>query len=147
MKKITRLEDLFSELFFEIFDYLHALDVFTAFSTLNQRIILILSSIPLRIVVSSYHCHHQIKFLSSNLIDHTHQVVSVSLEDFVHDFTSVISFFFIRHTFENLELCALYSSHWSIQIRTALQQFKNLIKLKSLRFMVAYHMQLYEKEK
>ncbi|CAF1160065.1 unnamed protein product [Rotaria sp. Silwood1] len=106
MKKITRLEDLSNELFFEIFGYLHATDSFTAFSILNQRITLILSSISLRIVVSS------------------HQAVAISLEDFIRDFTSVISFFFIRYTFENLELCALYSSHWSIQIRTALQQLK-----------------------
>ncbi|CAF4845800.1 unnamed protein product [Rotaria sp. Silwood1] len=41
MKKMTPLEDLSNELFFEIFDYLHALDIFMAFSTLNQRITLI----------------------------------------------------------------------------------------------------------
>ncbi|CAF3013411.1 unnamed protein product [Rotaria sp. Silwood2] len=144
---MTRLEDLSNEIFFEICDYLHALDIFTAFSTLNQRITLIISSIPLRIVVSSYHCHRQIKFLSSYLIGHAHQVVSISLEDSIRDFTSVISFFFIRHTFENLELCALYSSHWSIQLRTALEQLKNLIKLRSLRFIVANHTELCEKEK
>ncbi|CAF1281790.1 unnamed protein product [Rotaria sp. Silwood1] len=121
---MTRLEDLSNEIFFKIFDYLHTLDIFTAFSTLNQRITLILPSISLRTVVSSYHCHRQIKFLSSYIIDYTRQVVSICLEDFIRDFTSVISFFFIRHTFENLELCALYSSYWSIQIRTALQQLQ-----------------------
>ncbi|CAF0820182.1 unnamed protein product [Rotaria sordida] len=147
MKKMTRLEDLSNEIFFEIFDYLHALDIFTAFSTLNQRITLILSSIPLHIVVSSSHCHRQIKFLSFYLINHAHQVVSISLEDSIRDFTSVISFFFIQHTFENLEHCSLYSSYWSIQSRTALEQLKNLIKLRSLRFIVTNHMQLYEKEK
>ncbi|CAF3657273.1 unnamed protein product [Rotaria sp. Silwood1] len=126
---MTRLENLSNELFFEIFGYLHGLDIFTAFSILHQRITLILSSISLRIVVSS------------------HQAVSISLEDSILDFTSVISFFFIRHIFENLELCALYSSRWSIQIRTALQQLKNLIKLRSLRFIVANHTQLCEGEK
>ncbi|CAF1119064.1 unnamed protein product [Rotaria sp. Silwood1] len=114
MKKMTPLEDLSNELFFEIFDYLHALDIFMTFSTLNQRITLIRSSISLRIVVLSYHCHRQIKSPSSYLIDHTHQVVSISLEDSLRDFTSIISFFFIQHTLENLELCALYSSHWQI---------------------------------
>ncbi|CAF3657257.1 unnamed protein product [Rotaria sp. Silwood1] len=82
-----------------------------------------------------------------DLIDYTHQAVSISLEDSIRDFTSVISFFFIRHTFENLELCAIYSSHWSIQIRTALQQLKNLIKLRSLRFIVGNHRQICEEEK
>ncbi|CAF5159773.1 unnamed protein product, partial [Rotaria sp. Silwood1] len=120
MKKMTRLEDLSNELFFEIFGYLHGLDIFTAFSILNQRITLILSSISL---------------------------ISISLEDSILNFTSVISFFFIRHTFENLELCALHSSRWSIQIRTALQQLKNLIKLRSLRLIVANHTQLCEGEK
>ncbi|CAF4627275.1 unnamed protein product, partial [Rotaria magnacalcarata] len=56
----THLEDLANEIFFELFDYLHALDIFTAFASLNKRISSILRSIPLRIVISKTHCRNQI---------------------------------------------------------------------------------------
>ncbi len=47
----THLEDLSNEIFFEIFDYLNALDIFTSFTSLNRRISSILQSISLRIVI------------------------------------------------------------------------------------------------
>ncbi|CAF3622234.1 unnamed protein product, partial [Rotaria sp. Silwood2] len=45
----THLEDLSNEIFFEIFDYLHALDIFTAFASLNKRISSVLQLISLRV--------------------------------------------------------------------------------------------------
>jgi len=35
--QITSIEDLFNEIFYEIFDYLNGHDIFQAFSTLNSR--------------------------------------------------------------------------------------------------------------
>ncbi|CAF3834434.1 unnamed protein product [Rotaria sordida] len=144
---MTRLENLSNELFFEIFDYLHALDIFMGFSSLNERISMILSSIPLRVVVSSYHCYRQLEILSSYLTDHAHQVISLSLQNYVRDFSSVISFFFTRHTFENLELCAFYSDHSSLRLQNVIQQLQNLNKLRSFRLIAAPCIEFCETER
>jgi len=91
---MTRLEDFSNEIFFEIFEYLHAIDIFMGFSALNQRISSILSSIHPRIIISSSDCRHQMKILSLNLINYAHQVISISLNDSLRDLSSVISFLF-----------------------------------------------------
>jgi hypothetical protein len=109
MNEITQLENLFNDLFLEIFDYLHAVDLFMALSSLNNRISSILASTQLHVVISELHSCHQIKFLSSHLTHHAHQVILVSLEDQVHDFSSVIPYFFNQHTFINLQSCIFHS--------------------------------------
>lgn len=129
MNKITQFEDLSNDLFLEIFDYLHALDLFTTFSSLNNRISSILFLTRLHVVVSKLHCQHQIKILSSHLTHHAHQVVSLSLHDQLRDFTSVISFIFNQHTFKNLQSCKFYSIHPSSKLDNVIQKLENLDKL------------------
>jgi hypothetical protein len=131
MNNITQLEDLSNDLFLEIFDYLHALDLFMAFSSLNNRISSILSLTPLHIVISKLHRQHQLQFLSSYLTHHAHQVISVSIHDQLHDFSSVISFIFDRHTFHNLRSCKFYCIHLSSEFDTVIEKLKSLNKLVS----------------
>ncbi|CAF4309797.1 unnamed protein product [Rotaria sordida] len=103
MNRHTQLEDLSNEIFFEIFDYFHALEIFISFTCLNRRISSILQSIPLRIVILSDHCYRQINFLSSHLANHADQVISLEIFDTICDYTSIISILFNRHNFHNLE--------------------------------------------
>ncbi len=86
MNTYAHFEDLSNEIFIEIFDYLHVLDIFTAFTSLNKRISSILQSIPLRIIIFYDHCRHQIAFLSSHLTFHAHQVISLEISDTIHDY-------------------------------------------------------------
>jgi hypothetical protein len=101
----TYLEDLSNEIFFEIFDYLDAFDIFTGFTSLNQRISSILQSIPLRIIISRNYYLAQIDFLSAHLTFHAHQVISLKIHDKIRDYSSVISLLFNRHNFINLQSC------------------------------------------
>lgn len=129
MNKITQFEDFSNDLFLEIFDYFHALDLFMAFSSLNNRISSILSLSQLHVVISKLHCHHQIKFLSSHLTDHAHQVISVSLQDQLRDYRSVICFIFNQHTFENLRSCKFYSICPSSKFDNVIRKLKSFNKL------------------
>jgi hypothetical protein len=147
MDKMTRLEYLSNEIFFEIFDYLNALDILMGFSSLNQRLSSILSSIHLRIVVSSFDCRRQMERLSLYLIDHAYQVISVCLDDSICDLSSVISFFFTRHTFVNLQFCAFYSYQSSLQLQNVIQQLESLTKLRSFRLIVANDVEFCDTEK
>ncbi|CAF3590434.1 unnamed protein product [Rotaria sp. Silwood2] len=94
MNIYTRLEDLSNEIFFEIFDYFHALDIFTSFTSLNQRISSILQLIPLRIIISHNNCRRQIDFLSSYLTYHDDQVISLKIHDTILDYSSIINLLF-----------------------------------------------------
>ena len=131
MNKNTQLEDLSNDLFLDIFDYFHALDLFKAFSLLNQRLSSILSSTQLHIIVSKLHSHHQIKFLSSHLHAHAHQVISLSLQDQLRDVSSVIPFFFSEHKFINLRSCIFRSICPSSRLKQVIQQLQTLTKLES----------------
>jgi hypothetical protein len=131
MDKITQLENFSNEIFLEIFDYLHALDIFLAFSSLNKRISSILYSTRLHVVVSKLHCRRQIEIFSSHLTHHTDQVVSLFLPDQLRDFSSLICFFFARHTFPNLRSCEFYSICSSSKIDSVIKQLENLTKLES----------------
>ena len=131
MNKITQFENLSNDLFLEIFDYLHALDLFMAFFSLNKRISLILSSTQLHVVISKLHCRRQIKFLSTHLTSHAHQVISVSLQDQLRDFSSVIPFFFNQHTFINLRSCRFFYICPSSRLNRTIRQLKTLTKLES----------------
>jgi hypothetical protein len=86
MNTYPHFEDLSNEILIEIFDYLHVLDIFTGFTSLNTRIPSILQSIPLRIIISYDHCRHQIDFLSSYLTCHAHQVISLEISDTIRDY-------------------------------------------------------------
>ena len=133
MNAVTQLEDLSNDIFFEIFEYLHALDLFMAFSSLNRRIASILSSTPLRVVISKLHCRYQMRFLSSQLIDHTDQVISISLQDRLRDCSSVIPFLFNQHTFINLRWCRFFHIHPSSNLHHVMQKLQSLTKLVAVR--------------
>ncbi|CAF1176600.1 unnamed protein product [Rotaria sp. Silwood1] len=90
----THLEDLSNEIFFEIFDYLHALDIFTAFASLNKRILSILKSILLHVIILNSHYDREIQFLSSHLTFHGHQVISLKIHDTIRDRVPIISLLF-----------------------------------------------------
>ncbi|CAF1446308.1 unnamed protein product [Rotaria sp. Silwood1] len=127
----THLEDLSNEIFFEIFDYLHALDIFTAFASLNKRIASILQSTPLRVLVSKIHCRNQIDFLSSHLTFRAHQVISIKISDTIRDDISMISLLFNRHNFINLQFCMLITVHRSTKLDNVIKQIKTCDKLVS----------------
>ena len=126
---ITQLEHVSNDLFLDIFDYLHALDVLQAFSSLNGRISSILSSAQLRVIVSKLHCRYQIERLSSYLLHHDHQVISFSLQDQLRDYSSVISFFFDHHTFQNLRSCVFYSISSSKKFDSIIRKLQSFNKL------------------
>ncbi|CAF1192751.1 unnamed protein product [Rotaria sp. Silwood1] len=128
MNKYTHFEDLSNEIFFEIFDYLHALDIFTSFTSLNKRISSILQLIPLRIIISHNHCRQQINYLSSYLTYHDHQVISINIDN-ICDNSSVINLLFNRHNFINLQSCIFISINPSTILENVIKKIENLKKL------------------
>lgn len=133
MSSITRFEDIPNDLFREIFEYLHALDLFLAFTSLNQRISTLLFFSPLHVVISKSHCYQEMKFLSSHLVDHVNQVISLSLEDQLRDYSSVISYFFNQYTYINLRSCQFYSIEDKSSFNSVIEKLSNLTKLVSFR--------------
>ncbi|CAF1650036.1 unnamed protein product [Adineta ricciae] len=129
MTSCTRFEDLPTDLFFEIFDYLDAFEIFTSFNSLNQRISSILQSIPLRIYISANAFRSQVDFLSSQLIFHEHQVISITISDTIRDDSAIISLFFRRHNFLNLQFCSLLSVDFNTKIDRLLEKIKTYRKL------------------
>jgi len=125
----THLEDLSNEIFFEIFDYLHIFDIFTGFTSLNRRISSILRLIPLHIVISREHRRHQIDFLSSHLIFHEDQVISIKVSDTISDDSFIISLLFNRHKFSNLKSCKLLSINSTARLGNVIEQIRSLSKL------------------
>ncbi|CAF1573938.1 unnamed protein product, partial [Adineta steineri] len=127
----TCLENLSNEIFVETFDYLHALDIFSAFGSLNKRISSILQSTLLRIIISEIHCRNQVDFLSSYLTFHDHQVISIQIDDTICDDTSIISLLFSRHNFINLQFCKFIRIDQSTKLDNVIQQIKTFDKLVS----------------
>ncbi|CAF3029356.1 unnamed protein product, partial [Rotaria sp. Silwood2] len=125
----THLEDLSNEIFFEIFEYLHALDILTSFTSLNQRISSILQSIPLRIIILHNYCRRQIDFLSYYLTFHAHQVISLEIHDIILDYSSVINLLFNRHNFINLQSCIFASINSSTKFKNVFKQIQSLNRL------------------
>ncbi|CAF4847111.1 unnamed protein product, partial [Rotaria sp. Silwood2] len=125
------LEDLSNEIFFELFDYLHALDIFTAFASLNKRISSILQSIALHVIILNNHYDQEINFLSSHLTFHAHQVISLKCYDTIRDRSSIISLLFDRHHFINLQSCIFMLDKPSNQFENVLKQIENLNRLVS----------------
>lgn len=131
MDRNTRLEDLSTEIFFEIFDYLNALDLFKAFSSLNRRISSILQIIPLRVFISHNHRRYHVDYLSSHLISHAHQVISVIIFDTIHDDSSIVNLLFSQHKFINLQSCTFVSIHPSTKLENVIEQIKSFNRLVS----------------
>ncbi|CAF3327992.1 unnamed protein product [Rotaria sp. Silwood2] len=131
MNTHPQFEDLSNEIFFEIFDYFHALEIFTSFTSLNRRISSILQSIPLRIIILPDHCCRQINFLSSHLTNHVDQVISLEIFDTICDYASIISILFNRHNFCNLESCIFISISPTTILENIFKQIKSLNKLVS----------------
>ncbi|CAF4075935.1 unnamed protein product [Rotaria sordida] len=104
-----------------------------AFSSLNKRISLILSSTQLHVIISKLHCRYQLKILSSHLTNHARKVISLSLEDKLRDRSSVIPFLFKQHTFINLRSCEFFSICSSSKLDHAIEQLTTLTKLQSFR--------------
>ncbi|CAF4652522.1 unnamed protein product, partial [Rotaria socialis] len=115
----THFEDLSNEIFFEIFDYLQVLDVFTS---LNERISSILQSIRLRINILNTHYDRDLDFLSSHLNFHAHQVLSLKCYDTIRDRSSIISLLFQRHNFINLQSCQFISVKPSTELDNVIKQ-------------------------
>jgi hypothetical protein len=135
MDRNTHLEALSSEIFFEIFDYLHALDIFTAFSSLNRRISSILQIIPLRVVISWNHRRYHVDYLSSHLTSHAHQVISVNIFDTIDDDSSIVNLLFSQHKFINLQSCTFISIHPSTKLENVIEQIKTFNRLVSFNIL------------
>ncbi|CAF1217550.1 unnamed protein product [Rotaria sordida] len=129
MNTYTCLEDLSNEIFFEIFDYLYALDIFTAFGSLNKRISSILQSIPLHVIILNNHYDKEINLLSSYLTFHADQVISLKCYDTIRDRSSIISLLFNRHHFINLQSCIFIFDKPSNELENVLKQIENLHRL------------------
>ncbi|CAF1010310.1 unnamed protein product [Rotaria sp. Silwood1] len=126
MDTYTCLEDLSNEIFFEIFDYLHALDIFTAFASLNKRILSILQSIRLHVIILDSNYDREIKFLSSHLTYHADQVISLKCYDTIRDRSSIISLLFNRHHFVNLQSCIFMLDNSSTILANVIRQVESL---------------------
>ncbi|CAF4643435.1 unnamed protein product [Rotaria sp. Silwood2] len=129
MDTYTHFEDLSNEIFFEIFDYLHALDIFTAFASLNKRILSILQSIRLHVIILNSHYDREIDFLSSHLTFHAHQVISLQISDTIRDRSSIISLLFNRHYFVNLQSCIFMLHNSSTELENVIKQVESLNRL------------------
>jgi hypothetical protein len=86
--------------------YVHALDIFTTFASLNKRILSILQSIRLHVIILNSRYDREIDFLSSHLTFHAHQVISLKCYDTIRHRSSIISLLFNRHHFINLQSCS-----------------------------------------
>ena len=143
----THLEDLSNEIFLEIFDYLHALEIFTAFTSLNQQISSILQITPLRIIILRNQSRHQIEYLSSHLTFHAHQVVFLRAFDKICDCSSTISLLFNRHNFTNLQSCLLNINNPSMKLDNVLKKVKSLTRLVSFSIYPATDVNISEQDK
>ncbi|UJR16464.1 hypothetical protein I4U23_003366 [Adineta vaga] len=129
----TRLEDLSNDIFFEIFDYFHAIDIFYAFTSLNSRFSLILKSIRLHVIIFYRHYRRQIEFLSHHLKFHSNQVVSLNIHDQTRNQINVITFLFNQHQFLNLYSCIFFSMTSSSNSNVVLEQLSKSTKLVCFR--------------
>ncbi len=147
MDPCTHLEDLSNEIFFEIFDYIHALDIFTGFSSLNRRISSILQIIPLRVVISWNHRRYHVDYLSSYLTSHAHQVISVDIFDTIDDDSSIVNLLFSQHKFINLQSCTFISIHPSTKFENVIKQIKSFNRLVSFNILYPENEKLNENAK
>ncbi|CAF4156120.1 unnamed protein product, partial [Rotaria magnacalcarata] len=111
MTTITQLEDLSSEIFLEILEYLDGDEMAFTFASFNSRISLLLSSIPLHINIYRTYCRREFELLSNYLKFHFNQVVSLQSYDQICDQTNVIAYLFHLHNFLNLRSCIFHSDY------------------------------------
>jgi len=146
MNQFTKLENLSTEIFIEILDYLHAIDIFAAFGSLNRRISSILRSIHLNVTITSKHNPWHVELLSNHLIIHADQVISVSIDDHTQDRSSAIDLLFERHRFHNLRSCILKISCSFSKLTSFIQQLESLTNLKSI-YIIRPHLLLSQSTK
>ena len=130
--RVTQLEHLSNEIFIDILDYLHATDIFSAFGSLNRRISSILHSIQLQVEITHEDCFRHVKLLSSYLWNHSHQVISLWIDDETPDRSSAIDFLFKRHRFINLRSCVLRTPGTLSTLPIVLDQLERLTKLQRI---------------
>ena len=131
MTNSTRLEDLSNEIFCEIFDYLHACDLFFAFTSLNSRISSILKLIRLHVIIDWTYYRHQIQFLSHHLTFHSSQVISLDIYDKISNQTNVIAYLFNRHVFPNVRSCIFCDLHSSFQLKNVVKKLQEQTQMLS----------------
>jgi hypothetical protein len=132
MNQLTKFEDLSTELFIEILDYLHAIDIFAAFGSLNRRIFFILRSIRLRVIITAKHHARHVKLLSNHLMIHANQVISLSINDDTQDRSSAIDLLFRRHRFDNVRSCIFKISCSFSKLTSFIRQLESLTNLQSV---------------
>ncbi|CAF4586177.1 unnamed protein product, partial [Rotaria sp. Silwood2] len=101
----------------------------------------------LRVIVSIIHCRNQIDFLSSHLTFHSHQVISIKINDTIRDDTSMISLLFNRHNFINLQYCMIITVHQSTKLDNFIKQIKTCDKLVSFNISNPDHESINESDK
>ena len=138
MNKLTKFENLSTEIFIEIFDYLHAIDIFAAFGSLNRRISSNLFAIYLRVIITSKHHLRHIELLSNHLTIHADQVISLSINDDTKDRSSAIDLLFQRHRFDNVRSCIFKISCSLSKLTSFIQQLKNPTNLQSVYIIQPY---------
>lgn len=146
MNQLTEFENLSTEIIIEILDYLHAIDIFAAFGSLNRRISSILRSIHLRIIITSKHHLQHIELLSNHLMIHADQVISLSINDDTEDRSSTINLLFQRHRFNNVRSCILKISSSFYKLTSFIQQLESLTNLQSV-CIIQSHVLSYESNK
>jgi len=130
--EMTRIEYLSNELFYEIFEYLHGIDIYRAFFNLNSRFqhLLTDSLIPLKIKLNSavetelsHHCDNVIK-------PNKHHILSLYLENHLL-IKNFFTFCSIDSSFDRLESVVL-NGILSETLMLALFHLKSLSHLFSL---------------
>ncbi|CAF1389964.1 unnamed protein product [Adineta steineri] len=143
MENCMQLEDLSSELFCEIFDYLNAFDLFLAFASLNSRISSIIKLTRLHVIIDPVYCRSQIKFMSRHLAFHSDQIISLNIFDKICDQKNVVAYLFIRHDFPNLRLCVLRDLQDSSKLENVIKKLKLQSQMTSLHIFQTYYTSTY----
>jgi hypothetical protein len=132
MNQLTKFEDLSSEIVMEIIDYLHAIEIFYAFGSLNRRMSSILHLIRLNVLITSEHDRCHLKVLSNHLQTHADQVISFLIIDDTQDRSPIINILFQRHQFVNLRSCLLKISSSFNELTNFIKQTESLTNFQSI---------------
>ncbi len=130
---ITTIENLFNELFHEIFDYLDGQHIYQAFSNINQRFeqLITSSSLLFKIQCSSSTETHQFMNQWRRIVsDHRSQIFSINLScSLLYD--ELFSSFLIDSSLNHLESLALWNIKFNILI-SILEKLSSLSRLHHL---------------